>query len=60
VSGLLHLMLLERGVFGASRLMYCASAAMTGDDVDHAVDALDDALRALVPDLGRVARHLLV
>jgi glutamate-1-semialdehyde 2,1-aminomutase len=60
VSGLLHLLMLERGIFGASRLMYCTSAAMTSDDVGQAVAALEDALATLEPDLEREAPHLLV
>lgn len=60
VSGLLHLLMLERGIFGASRLMYCTSAAMLPPDVERAIEALDDALRALAPDLAREAPHLLV
>ena len=59
ISGLLHLMLLQRGVFGASRLMYCTSAAHTRADVDHAVSALEDALATLAPDLAREAPQLL-
>jgi glutamate-1-semialdehyde 2,1-aminomutase len=60
VSGLLHLLMLERGIFGASRLMYCTSAAMTSDDIGQAVAALEDALATLEPDLEREAPHLLV
>ena len=59
VIGLLHLMMLERGVFGASRLMYCTSAAMTPDDVDHAVTALEDVLATLKPGLEHEAPQLL-
>jgi glutamate-1-semialdehyde 2,1-aminomutase len=59
VSGVLHLLMLERGIFGASRLMYCTSATMTADDVDRAVAALEDALVTLKPDLEREAPHLL-
>ena len=39
--------------------MYCTSAAMTSDDVDRAVAALDDALSTLVPELEKEAPHLL-
>lgn len=59
VGGLLHLLLLERGVFASSRLMYSTSSPMTESDVDHAVSALEDALAELVPALRQVAPRLL-
>ena len=59
IGGLLHLLMLERGVFGSSRLMYCTSAPMSEEDVDHAAQALEDALTTLVPDLRNVAPQLL-
>ncbi len=59
VGGLLHLLMLERGVFGASRLMYCTSSPMAESEVDHAVSALEDSLAELVPTLKQVAPKLL-
>lgn len=59
VSGLLHLLMLQRGVFSASRHMYCTSAATTQADVEHSVSALEDALTELRPDLEREAPWLL-
>ncbi len=59
VSAALHLTMLERGVFSASRHMYCASSAMQESDVDLAIDALEDALEHLLPDLREEAPQLL-
>ncbi len=59
VSDALHLSMLERGVFSARRHMYCTSSAMDERDVEHAVDALEDALNQLVPDLHSEALQLL-
>ncbi|MCP4006840.1 MAG: aspartate aminotransferase family protein [bacterium] len=60
VNGLLHLLMLQRGIASASRLMYCTSAAMNESDVDRAIDALDDALVELKPGLQREMPHLLI
>jgi glutamate-1-semialdehyde 2,1-aminomutase len=46
---LLHLGLVRRGVFAASRLMFCCSTPMDDADVDSAAAALEDALRELRP-----------
>jgi glutamate-1-semialdehyde 2,1-aminomutase len=59
-NALLHLMMLQRGVASASRLMYCISAPMTEADVDLAIAALDDALRELRPGLEQELPALLV
>ena len=60
INQLLHLSMLMRGVASASRLMYCTSAPMTVAEVDYAIDALDDALRALKPGIERERAELLV
>ena len=60
VNQLLHLSMLMRGVASASRLMYCTSAPMRVADVDFAIDALDDALRALKPGIERERAELLL
>jgi glutamate-1-semialdehyde 2,1-aminomutase len=60
VGALLHLEMLRRGVASAGRLMYCISAPMTAANVDTAVDALDDALRALRPGIERERADLLL
>jgi glutamate-1-semialdehyde 2,1-aminomutase len=59
INQLLHLSMLMRGVASASRLMYCTSAPMTAADVDFAIDALDDALRALRPGIERERAEVL-
>jgi hypothetical protein len=51
--------MLRRGVASASRLMYCISAPMGTAEVDLAVDALDDCLRELRPDIEREKPELL-
>jgi glutamate-1-semialdehyde 2,1-aminomutase len=60
IGALLHLEMLRRGVASAGRLMYCISAPMTAANVDTAVDALDDALRALRPGIERERADLLL
>ena len=60
INQLLHLSMLMRGVASASRLMYCTSAPMTVAEVDFAVAALDDSLRALKPGIERERRELLL
>ncbi len=47
VSGLLHLGMLRRGVFGAGRLMYCISTPMGEPEVDLATAALTETLDEL-------------
>ncbi len=59
VGQLLHLEMLQRGVMSAGRLMYCISTPMTAADVDSAVDALADALRALKPGIEKERPALL-
>ncbi|MEZ5558217.1 MAG: aspartate aminotransferase family protein [Pseudomonadales bacterium] len=59
INRLLHLAMLQRGVASAGRLMYCTSTAMGTADVDTAIDALDDALRALRPGIEREKPELL-
>jgi len=49
IPRLLHLTMLRHGVMSASRLMYCISTAMTEVEVDHAIGALNESLRALRP-----------
>jgi hypothetical protein len=52
--------MLQRGVAGAGRLMYCMSTPMTAADVETALDALDDALRCLRPGLEAEQPHLML
>jgi glutamate-1-semialdehyde 2,1-aminomutase len=60
VNRLLHLAMLQRGVASASRLMYCMSTPMSSADVDMALDALDDSLRAMRPGIARERSNLLM
>lgn len=57
---LLHLGLVRRGVFAASRLMFCCSTPMGDADVDAAAAALEDALRELRPLVAARRPELLV
>ena len=47
VSQLLHLLMLQRGISSASRLMYCTSTAMTETEVGKAVTAMNESLAEL-------------
>lgn len=49
LAALLHLALLTRGAFLASRGMWCISTPMTATDVDAVIDAFGDAAQALAP-----------
>jgi len=60
MNQLLHLEMLKRGVASAARLMYCTSTAMQNEDVDFALDALDDALAFLKPGIAKEKPELLV
>jgi glutamate-1-semialdehyde 2,1-aminomutase len=53
LTSILHLAMLQRGVFSASRMMYCMSVPMTEDDVDFAIDAFSDVLRSLRPQIAK-------
>ena len=53
LSKLLHLLMLQKGVASASRLMYCTSTVMTEVEVSKAVTALHESLTELRPFLER-------
>ena len=59
VSQLLHLLMLQRGVGSASRLMYCTSTAMTEAEVSMAVTAMHESLAELRPYLEKENPQLL-
>ena len=59
VSQLLHLLMLQRGINSASRLMYCTSTAMTETEVGKAVTAMNESLAELRPYIERDRPHLL-
>ena len=56
---LLHLALLERGIFAAPRGMFAISTPMGESEVDEAVAAVDEALRRLLPAIEERAPALL-
>jgi len=56
----LHLAMIQRGIFPASRQMYCISTPMTEREIDMASDALLETLQELKPIIKEDFRHLLV
>ena len=56
----LHLAMIQRGIFPASRQMYCISTPMAEKEIDTVTDALQDALQALKPAIEEDYPHLLV
>lgn len=59
LARVVHLAMLNRGVFFAPKGFMALSTATTETDVDRAGDALEDALRALRGAVARGAPHLL-
>ena len=57
---LLHLELLNRGVYTSNRGMFCMSTPMADAEIDFALDVLEGALRMLKPYMWEVAPRLLV
>jgi len=57
---LLHLELLNRGIYTSNRGMFCISTPMGGGEIDLALAALEAALRALKPIMRELAPRLLV
>jgi len=55
---LLHLELLNRGVYTSNRGMFCISTPMGSAEIDFALDALAEALRMLKPYMREVAPRL--
>lgn len=56
---LLHLELLNRGVYTSNRGMFCISTPMTEAEIDFALAALEEALRTLKPYMNEAAPRLL-
>jgi glutamate-1-semialdehyde 2,1-aminomutase len=56
---LLHLEMMNNGVFSAARGMYCISTPMTDKEIDQAIQAFDATLRILKPYVAEKAPHLL-
>ncbi len=59
LNSLLFLSLLDKGVLCAQRGMYCMSTAMTENDIDFAVIAIEESLIEMKPVIGEVAPGLL-
>ncbi len=59
LSQLLHLELLNQGIFSSSRGMYILSTPMAEEDVDSAVDIFERTLKLLIPCVAEKAPHLL-
>ena len=59
LSQLLHLIMLQRGISSASRLMYCTSTAMTETEVGKAVTAMNESLAELRSHIERDRPQLL-
>ncbi|MCP4756317.1 MAG: aspartate aminotransferase family protein [Proteobacteria bacterium] len=55
----LHLCMIQRGIFPASRQMYCISTPMTEREIDLAAAAFFDALKELKPIIEEDFQHLL-
>lgn len=56
---LLHLALLNRGVYTSNRGMFCTSTPMQDGEIDRALAALDDALALLQPYMRAVVPRLM-
>ena len=57
---LLHLELMNRGVYSGPRGMFCISTAMLDKDIDRAIDAFQAALLTLKPYAAEIAPHLMI
>lgn len=58
LNKILYLDLLTHGVFDAERGMFCMSTAMTAADVEFGLQALEDALRDMLPVIADEAPEL--
>jgi glutamate-1-semialdehyde 2,1-aminomutase len=59
LPGLLHLEMMNQGIYSAFRGMYCVSTPMTEKEIDRAIEAFGAALGVLKPHVREVAPHLL-
>jgi glutamate-1-semialdehyde 2,1-aminomutase len=57
---LLHLELMNRGVYAARRGMFCLSTPMTPGDIDNAIVSFRESLSKLKPYIADTTPHLLV
>jgi glutamate-1-semialdehyde 2,1-aminomutase len=56
---LLHLEMMNRGVFSASRGMYALSTPMTEKEIDQAIEAFEAILGVLKPYVAETTPHLM-
>lgn len=59
LHALLHLSLLNKGVFNIPRGLFILSCAMTAEQIDFLVDRIDDSLKELLPLIQENYNHLL-
>jgi glutamate-1-semialdehyde 2,1-aminomutase len=59
LPSLLHLELMNRGVYSAGRGLFCISTPMTEKDIDQATESLEGALELLKPYAAETAPHLI-
>jgi glutamate-1-semialdehyde 2,1-aminomutase len=60
LHGLMHLALLNRGVFTIPRGLFILSTVMTESEIDGLVDKIDDTLKELLPLIKEKYNHLLL
>ncbi|MFH1137769.1 MAG: aspartate aminotransferase family protein [Pseudomonadota bacterium] len=60
LTGLLHLEMLNRGVHGAPRGLYCLSTPMTAKEISQAVEAFEGAIEKLAPYVAEKLPYLTV
>jgi len=59
LPGLVHLEMMNRGVYSANRGMFALSTPMTNEDIDKAVDCFRETLHILKPYIADTKPHLL-
>ena len=59
LPGLLHLAMINRGIYAAKRGMFAISTPMTGEDIDKTVEAFAGALEMLKPYIVETLPHLI-
>jgi glutamate-1-semialdehyde 2,1-aminomutase len=57
---LMHLSMLNKGVFSIPRGLFILSCAMTEDDIDFLIEKIDETLKELLPLIKDIYKHLLL
>jgi glutamate-1-semialdehyde 2,1-aminomutase len=60
LHGLMHLSLLNKGIFTIPRGLFILSTAMTGKEIEFLVDKIDETLKELLPLIEEKYNHLIV